>query len=405
MIALQRSAVVYLPLHGGKAPQWLLSRMKSLGRAIVDLLVEEFGSDGLLTRISDPFWFQALACVLAYDWHSSGTTTVLTGVLKSIISPSEHGVLVAGGKGARSKETPVQLAAGIDLVGAPGDIATYQRASRLCAKVDSAGLQDGYHLYHHSFFLAASGRWAVIQQGMNVTAKCARRYHWSSDSLLSFVKDPHAAILSDTAKKVQGVVNLVDSSCEPCQEVILDLLQDGATELAPTLKRIQTYGPAQRTLLDWAGMNGTSNLFSQVSRPNPTLLWMLPRKINWNAISLAAEIRPQQFEDALLIKGLGASTLRGLALVSAMVYGHPPSFRDPVKYSFAFGGKDGVPFPVDRRGMEETTRVIHRAVTQVRLGSNDERRTLRTLAKLTEKWSVAEEPPEQQPGLPRWDPT
>ena len=379
--------------------------MKSLGRAIVDLLVDEFGPDGLLQRISDPFWFQALSCVLAYDWHSSGTTTVLTGVLKSIISPTEHGVLIAGGKGAKSKETPAQLEAGVSVVGAPGEIETYQRASRLCAKVDSAALQDGYQLYHHCFFLSQTGQWAVIQQGMNIAAKYARRYHWSSETLTSFVKDPHSAILCDTTQPGQGVVNLVDNDCEPCQSVIVDLLQEGCHDLAPTLKRLQAHGSAQRSLLDWVPGQNAPHFTEETMPWSPSLHWMLPRKINWDAITLAAEVRPQQFEDALLVKGLGAATLRGIALVSALIYGQPPSFRDPVKYSFAFGGKDGVPHPVDRRGMEETARVLRRALSRAGLGNNDEKRTLRLLGRLAKSWEVAQVPLAQQSGNPRWDPT
>ncbi len=398
-----KHAVVQLPLHGGKAPPWLLSRMKLLGRAIVDLLVDEFGPDGLLDRIADPFWFQALTCVLAYDWHSSGTTTVMCGVLKSIIDPAEHGILIAGGKGGKSRETPTQIATGIDKVGAPGEIATYQRASRLCAKVDSTALQDGYQLYHHCFFLAKSGRWAVIQQGMNEAVRFARRYHWNS-GLTSFVKDPHQAILSGTGKPEQGVVNLVDNSSEECQHAIIDQLQDGSPQLLPTLKRLEAHAAHQRTLFDWAAP-------AKKLPPIPKLVmdqslgWVLPKKINWNAVRLAAEVRPHTFEDALLLKGLGPAAFRGLSLVSALVYGAPPSFRDPVKYSFAFGGKDGVPYPVNRRGMEETARVMQRAIRHARLGNKDETRTLRRLANISTTWEVETIPRAQQPGLPRWDPT
>jgi len=399
-----KHAVVQLPLHGGKAPSWLLSRMKKLGRAIVDLLVDEFGPDGLLDRISDPFWFQALTCVLAYDWHSSGTTTVMCGVLKSIINPAEHGILIAGGKGGKSRETPAQIAAGIGIVGAPGSILKYQRASRLCAKVDSTALQDGYQLYHHCFFLAQSGRWAVIQQGMNITVRYARRYHWNSDSLSSFVHNPHQAILSRTGKAEEGVLNLVDTASEKCQRTIVDALQDGCPQLLPTLKRLETHASNQRTLLDWSAPPKKMPPIPKIIL-DQSLQWILPKKINWNAIQLAAEVRPQNFEEALLLKGLGPAAFRGLALVSALVYGAPPSFRDPVKFSFAFGGKDGVPYPVNRHGMEETARVMHRAILHARLGNRDETRTLKKLASVTTTWEVEGIPPSQQCTPSRWDPT
>ncbi len=398
-----KHAVVQLPLHGGKAPQWLLSRMKTLGRAIVDLLVDEFGPDGLLDRIADPFWFQALTCVLAYDWHSSGTTTVMCGVLKSIIDPAAHGLLIAGGKGGKSKATPMQIATGIDKVGAPGDVKTYQRASHLCAKVDSAALQDGYQLYHHCFFLSQSGRWAVIQQGMNEAIRYARRYHWNS-GLASFVKDPHQAILSGTGRPEAGVVNLVEASSENCQHAIVDAIQDGCPQLLPTLRRLEARAMHQRTLLDWSTPAKAVPPIPKIVL-DQSLQWTLPKRINWNAIHLAAEVRPQTFEDALLLQGLGPAAFRGLALVSSLVYGAPPSFRDPVKFSFAFGGKDGVPYPVNRRGMEETARVMHHAILRARLGNKDETRTLRRLASISTTWEVDTIPRAHQLGKPRWDPT
>ena len=392
-----KHAIVQLALHGGKAPPWLLSRMKLLGRAIVDLFIDEFGSDGLLDRIADPFWFQALACVLGYDWHSSGTTTVLCGVLKSIINPSKHGIVVAGGKGDRAQETPAELAAGMGKMSVPGNPETYQRASRLCAKVDSNALQDGYQLYHHCFFLAESGRWAVIQQGMNLTTRYARRYHWNS-GLTSFVKDPHQAILSQVGRPEEGILNLVDATSENCQRVIVDQLQDGAPQLLPTIQIIKSRINRQRTLFDWRSPIKTVNSIPKLVL-DQCLEWTLPRKINWNAIRLAADIRPRSFEEALLLKGLGPAAFRGLALVSTLIYGTPPSFRDPVKYSFAFGGKDGVPYPVNCTGMEETARVIQRAILHARLGNKEETRLLRTLANISMTYKI------QQRFQARLDPT
>ncbi len=298
-----------LPLHSGKAPRWLFTRMKRLARVIVGKVVEEHGRKGFLERISDPVWFQSLGSLLGYDWHSSGVTTVLTAVLREV--SDEVGIHVVGGKGRASRRVPQQLAE-LNLPRTEELV----KASRLAAKVDNSALQDGYQLYHHAMFITEDGDWAIVQQGMNVEAKSARRYHWLSFAFESFVVEPHSGIISDL---IGGrVLNLVARESEGVRKASLDLVKEGV----PRLQRIY------REL-------------------------KLPWRIDWEAVKRAYELSPDRYEELLLVRGIGGKALRALALIAEVVYGERASVRDPAKYSFAFGGKDGVPYPVDLRLMDE----------------------------------------------------
>ena len=314
---MKNTGEALLPLHGGKAPSWLFKRMKSLAKPLLKMIVEEHGRKGLLERLSDPIWFQSLGCALGYDWHSSGVTTVLTAVLKEALNEENLGIRIAGGKGKMALKTPEELrliCRELDLE-ADGLI----RASRLAAKVDNAALQDGYDLYHHTLVVAEDGIWAVVQQGMNPFKKLARRYHWLSSELDSFVIEPHKGIISEQFES--RIINLVDRESEGVRKASIDLIKEGPARLR---RLAQTHKVLK-----------------------------MPLRIDWKALERAYELDVSNYEELLEIKGIGRGALRALALLSELVYGERSSIKDPAKYSFAFGGKDGVPFPVDIKLMDE----------------------------------------------------
>jgi hypothetical protein len=355
-----------LPLHGGAAPGWLVGRMKKLARAISDVLISEYGHDELLSRLANPYWFQALSCVLAFDWHSSGTTTVVCGVLKSVLDPGDHGVGVAGGKGARSRRAPLDI-------GRIGEYFSFTssrtesltRASRLSAKVDTSMVQDGYDIYHHAMFVSESGNWVVIQQGLNAGAGKARRYHWSSQQLEVFVEEPHSGIACDA--RHEGVLNLTSRHSSSCRDRSLEIAAGGSDRLREEVAGVR-WGP-QRSLLEWSGQT------------LPTA-GALPPRVNWKAMDRIYDFEPRNYGDMLLVRGVGPSIVRALSLISDLVYGEPPSWRDPVKYSYCLGGKDGVPYPVDRESYDESIEILRNAVGDAKLGDRERMGALRRLGKL-----------------------
>jgi hypothetical protein len=340
-----------LPLHGGKAPPWLVQRMQGLSEAIVEVILDEHGSEGFFAKLADPYWFQAFGCVLGYDWHSSGVTTVVTGVLKSVLKPEEHGVAVAGGKGKASKRAPNEIA----VLGKRFGLSEEQvhrlcYSSRISAKVDNAAIQAGYPLYHHAFFLEREGKWLIIQQGVNTTEMAARRYHWYSDHVKSYVVEPHDAIVGD--KTHERVLNMTAKESESARRIAVDLVNDGPDRL----RRLVTLAPTnQATLTNWIGGNESKML-------------RMPWRIDWKALKKAYEIKPQNYEELLALRGIGPVTVRGLAFVSEMVYGERPSWRDPVRFSFAYGGKDGVPFPVNLRAMDQSIQFLQEALEEAKIG-------------------------------------
>jgi hypothetical protein len=342
--------------------------MERLAAPLLDILADEHGPGGLVARLADPYWFQALACLLAYDWHSSGTTTVLTGVLRNTLKPEEHGVALAGGKGPRSRNTPDELrerAEAWDL-----DPEPLVRASRLSAKVDSALVQDGYGLYHHAFFVAREPggvRWAVVQQGMDPEAKMARRYQWLS-GIESFVETPHEAITGDSRRP--QVLDMTARASEEARRVSLDLVKDSVAEAQRSLGLLSRKG-GQTGLERWTG--------ERVARPGAEGPWRLPRHLNWGALRRAYDTQPANYEEFIALPDIGPATVRALALVAELVHGARPSWRDPVRFSFAFGGKDGVPYPVERERMDKATEVLREAVERAKLGDRERLAALRRL--------------------------
>ncbi len=368
---MKKLGTVDLPLHGGKAPQWLLKRMKSLAYAIFKVIVDEYGVDGAIEKLADPLWFQSLSCALAYDWHSSGTTTVVCGVLKSVIEPEEFGFGIAGGKGKASRKTLSDIdALGDKLRLSDGKLAELKYASRISAKVDNACVQDGYQLYHHSMFITEKGEWAVIQQGMNPRDRYARRYHWLSSSVKKrYVEEPHLGIVG---RQCETVLDLTSKESRGCRGTTVDLARTEPRELERVYKELSGRGAKrrdQRTLAEFdlipaVEFKGKSTVPAEEEE---AILYRMPRRVNWDALREAYDIQPANYEQFLCIRGVGPTTVRALALVSELIYGEPPSWRDPVKFSFAFGGKDGVPYPVDRRTMDETTEILQNALKEAKL--------------------------------------
>ncbi len=345
--------------------------MQGLSEAIVEVIIDEYGVEELLARLSDPYWFQSLGCVLGFDWHSSGVTTVVTGVLKSVLRPEKHGVAVAGGKGRESAKALFEIAVlGRKFNLSEEQVRNLQYASKLSAKVDNSAIQAGYPLYHHTFFLEREGKWIIIQQGMNVSERTARRYHWNSGHINSFVIEPHDAIVGD--KKHEQVLNMTAQESEGARHVAVDVVNDGIERL----RRLINLAPTnQMTLTSWMGS------------PESEVLRM-PWRINWKALKKAYEIRPRKYEELLAIRGIGPATVRGLALVSEAIYGEKPSWRDPVKFSFAYGGKDRVPFPINRRAMDQSIQFLMEALESARVGDRSRLKAFSRLSHLTSKLPI-----------------
>jgi hypothetical protein len=346
---MARTGTATLPLHYGKSPRWLFQRMAALSREMLYLMVREFGHEELLKRLSDPFWFQALGCVLGFDWHSSGLTTTVTGALKEGIKGMEKelGVFIAGGKGAASRKTPEQIE---NHAGKGGvDPAPLVYASRMSAKVDSAAVQDGYQLYHHVFFFTDEGRWAVIQQGMNPDDRTARRYHWLSEALCDFVVEPHSAVCCDRKGRT---LNMTARESEGVRDASAGIARSNPDKLIHELK--------------------------VPLRHDVRLSDIRPDRLR-SVLLKTYERQPEDFEGLLGIRGVGPKTIRSLSLLSELLYGKPPSCRDPARFSFAHGGKDGTPYPVDRKTYDRTIEVMRKAVSASKVGNREKVEVVRRL--------------------------
>jgi hypothetical protein len=345
-------------------------RMLKLAKEIVNILIEEQGTTKLLQRLSDPHWFQAFGCVLAYDWHSSGVTTVVTGILKNVLSPEEHGIAVCGGKGKTSKRTPSD----IDAVGekfrfSEHTIHNMKHISKLTAKVDNAAIQAGYQLYHHAFLITRDKEWSVIQQGMSNDDRTARRYHWLNKKLTSFVIEPHNAIVGDVRRKI--ALNMTAKNSEGARRVSVDIAKEPTSKIMRLFKATRPLH--QKSLQEWLPEGAGDPLQLSFEALN------MPRNIRWKTMKRIYEFQPRNFEELLSLDGVGPATVRGLALVAELIYGEKPSWKDPVKFSFAYGGKDGVPFPVDCKAMDESIQLLQQAVQEAKIGDKEKRRSLQRL--------------------------
>ena len=366
----RRAGTADLPLHGGRVPPWLASRMAKLGSIITEAVVHHYGRDEFLRRVANPFWFQSFGAVMGMDWHSSGITTSVIGALKRGLGPLERelGLHVCGGRGKHSRTTPQELTAIGDSVGFDG--ANLARTSRLVAKVDSAAVQDGFDLYLHGFIVADDGKWTVVQQGMNGARRLARRYHWLSEGLNSFLDDPHAAIDGEN----QGtIINLADQRAAPSRHAQLDLLADLgpdrlAHEAAKLSPRKAATLPAQADL-PYLIMPTHHDVRGED---------VIERRLHATLVA-AADRAPQDFSELLLSPGVGARTVQALAMVAEIMHGAPCRFADPARFSLAHGGKDRHPYAVPIKVYDETIAVLKRAVGQAKLGRDEELSALRRL--------------------------
>lgn len=399
-----------LPLHTGTVPRWLADRMMVLGTLITESLVENFGPEEVLVRLSDPLWFQSFGAVMGMDWHSSGITTSVMYALKRGLNPraKELGIYVCGGRGKYSRMTPDELLQIAGQEGLNGD--ELVRDSKLVAKVDNNAVQDGFQLYQHNFILTKSGQWAVVQQGMNTAEKKARRYHWCSSDLRSFVEEPHTAVVGENRGKI---LNLTDKQADGARNNILEMSHEEPERL---IKEITQIGkPASEMILLQDGKvsgraavpepvegralqeNIQGSLFPELDEPNPSdqiqttgRSIILPAHHDVQAqdvdlnrlggvLATAYESQPKDFESLLLTPGLGPRTLQSLALVSEVIYGTPSRFTDPARFSFAHGGKDGHPFPVLLKIYDESIRVLRDSIEKSKLGYKDKSDCIRRL--------------------------
>ncbi|MBI4295842.1 MAG: DUF763 domain-containing protein [Chloroflexi bacterium] len=351
-----RTGIAHLPLHYGKAPPWLFQRMVKLAREITIAIVADYGPTEMLQRLSHPYWFQAFGCVLGFDWHSSGVTTTLCGALKEGVKGIETdlGFFVAGGKGKTSRQTPAELEKWGETLSM--DPAPLVYASRMSAKVDNNAVQDGYQLYHHVFFFTTAGSWAVVQQGMNETNHYARRYHWHSEAVTNFVNEPHSAILSETRGQA---LNLVAGESESARTTIARIATEEKPErLLADLKKLTTLNlPAHHYL-------NTADL-----RPDSLSKILLS----------TYERQPRDFEQLLGLSGVGPKTIRALSLISELIWGVAPSYRDPARYSFAHGGKDGIPYPVDRQTYDQSIEILRKAISKAKLDPREKNEAMNKL--------------------------
>ncbi len=340
-----------LPLHGGHCPKWLFKKMRKLAKPLTQVIVEENSEKELLKRLSNPIWFQSFSSVLGFDWHSSGVTTVTCGVLKEAIDPEETGIAVCGGKGKTSKKAPEEIKKNADLLDVkPSRADALEQRSRTSAKVDSNCVQDGHSLYHHSFLFTEKGDWCVIQQGMK--EKWARRYHWFSTDEL--IEEPHTGIC---AEKKGEALDLTARESSKVRDISVDLVQDG--------KNIQKYfRPKGQTSLSGMPAHHDVKISPQVKK----------------ALKKAEELQPKDYQELVEVEGLGKKSLRALALVSDLVYNEKPSFDDPATYSFAHGGKDGHPHPVDEEVYGQTIKTMQETVKQAEIGRKEKKKALKKLS-------------------------
>ncbi|WP_207425499.1 DUF763 domain-containing protein [Pedobacter sp. SYSU D00535] len=355
---MKRSGTADLPLHGGYVPRWLAERMSQLGLAITESIISEYGVNEVLRRLSDPFWFQSLGAVMGMDWHSSGITTSVMGALKTAINPrsKELGIYICGGKGKHSRKAPDELLRIGDQTGLDGDYLV--RCSKLSAKVDNTAVQDGFQLYMHSFVVSSDGKWTVVQQGMSTGSSTARRYHWHSDSLQSFVDEPHTAICGVNQGKI---LNMVASEAVHARNALMLLTDESPVKMLAEAQKLvmPAHHKVQAKDVDLKRLG--------------SVLW------------LAQEKKPADFEELLLLEGVGPRTLQSLALVAEVIHGAPSRFKDPARFSFAHGGKDGHPFPVPVKVYDETIACLQHAVEKAKIGLSDKQTAIRKLTEIAQK--------------------
>jgi hypothetical protein len=384
-------ATIKLPLHGGHAPPYLIARMIKLSGAISKVIVDEYGHHEFLRRLSDPLWFQAFGCVLGFDWHSSGVTTVVTGVLKQSLTVEKHGISIAGGKGKKSNQVkndiPSLAEKNYNLSSTKIDNLLY--ASKMTAKVDSAVVQDGYSLYHHTILFDKNGDWTVVQQGMNAENMTARRYHWISDIVDSFTCEPHMGIISNY-KNVRAL-NMASINSEESQKASLELATSNTENLKSSVSKINLGKHGSRetesTLDKWMPeyiSSSVSNVFLEKNYQTNEH-YEMPTRLNWNLFKKIYDIQPDNYEELISIDGFGPAAVRALALIAEIIHGTKASWEDPVKYNFAHGGKDGVPYPVARNTYDKSISYLAGAIEGAEIERKERIQALKKLAAFSTK--------------------
>ncbi len=355
---MNRAGIADLPLHYGHVPIWLAERMGKLGLAITEEIIANKGKNDFLSRMSNPFWFQSLGAVMGMDWHSSGITTSVMGALKRSINPlaKEFGICICGGKGKSSRQTPAELTKFSELNGL--NTKDLIRCSKLSAKVDNTAIQDGFQLYQHNFIVSDEGNWSVIQQGMNDQSSTARRYHWHSSAIKSFTEEPHTFIYGQN----QGnILNLTDKKAQPLKQSMLSVTSESPNRMIAEINKLimPNHHDVKAQDIDMKRLG--------------TILW------------LAHDNNISNFDELLLLEGLGPRTLQSLALVSEVIYGTPSRFKDPARFSFANGGKDGHPFPVPVNVYDETIKTLQNAIDKSKLGNSDRIQAIKSLSQISQK--------------------
>lgn len=386
---MYRSGVATFTLDYGKCPPWLFERMVKLGREMTRVLIDQYGPDEFIKRIADPVWFQSLGTVLAFDWNASGLTTILTAALKEAIRGQEKdlGIFIAGGKGKTSRKTPEEITKWgekLSLTAPKTQSLVYN--SKMAAKVDSALIQDGFQIYHHSFFFSRNGAWTVVQQGMNIGNQTARRYHWHSENIKDFTCEPHTGIVSQAKQKT--VLNLTAEESGENREISTELVASGYNALIKDIQLLRKHSSElHKTLsLKINSPAGNENLVKLLKLENiefehhPVELEDFNKsryleKILWQV----CDQQPENYEKLLAIQGVGPKTMRALALVSEIIYGAQPSYEDPARYSFAHGGKDATPHPIDRTTYDQTINIMKNAVQKTKLPFSEKRRIIEKL--------------------------
>lgn len=354
---MKRSGSADMPLHYGYVPLWLAERMGKLGLAVIENIVLDYGKDEVLRRLSDPFWFQSLGAVMGMDWHSSGITTSVMGALKRTVNPRsrELGIYICGGKGKASKRTPEELMNIGNSTGLDGNYLV--KCSKLSAKVDNTAIQDGFQLYTHNFILSDTGKWTVVQQGMSDHSSSARRYHWHSEGLTSFVDDPHTSIYG---KNNGYILNMTDKQADTARDGVMSIAAENPDRMLKEISQLimPNHHDVQAKDVDLKRLGA--------------VLW------------LAHENQPKDFADLLLLQGLGPRTLQSLALVSEVIHGTPSRFKDPARFSFAHGGKDGHPFPVPLKVYDETIGTLQTAIYKAKLGQSETKKAIKRLTNIAQ---------------------
>ena len=375
-----KRGTVNLPLHYGHAPSYLIKRMIKLSSAISTIIIEEKGSVEFFKRISDPLWFQAFGCVLGFDWHSSGLTTVVTGVLKQSINSETHGISVSGGKGINAIKPKYEIPklAENNHTLSTNQINNLVYASNMSAKIDNTAIQDGFSLYHHVIFFDNYGNWTIVQQGLNEKSKMARRYHWISDQLVDYIIEPHKGIIGN--EKVPLCLNMTSKDSEENRKTCVDLIKEGSKSIKSSINKINKKLSFEN-LDKWIDEPTTPpNCKIFVNEIQAIENYEMPLTLNWKTIDELYDITPTNYEDLISQKGVGPSLIRALSLISEIIYGNRASWKDPIKYNYAHGGKDGLPYPIARNTYDKSIKYLSEVISGSKIEKKERIASLKRLS-------------------------